>query len=110
MDINTRLTRFYTKHCPEKLKDVNHISNKYKNKEKDLFRQLTFKYGPEDLTKSEKKTIQTRLGGINEKKQKVKLVPNWTLDSILDEKDRILLKKIELNKIHPLPKELLDQI
>lgn len=111
MDITTRLSRFYTKHCPQKLKDVNHIANKYKENEKELFRQLTFKYGPEDLTKDEKKSIQHRLSKTkDDTKVKTRLHSNWTLDSLLDDKDRILIDKIERNKEHPLPKELLDQI
>ena len=43
MDFKTRLLRFYKEKCPAKCSDVDMLAIKYKTKEKELFRQLTFK-------------------------------------------------------------------
>ena len=41
MDFRTRLMRFYKEKCPSKCNDVDIMVVKYKNNEKQLFRQLT---------------------------------------------------------------------
>ena len=61
MDFRKRLLRFYEAHCPEKCMDVDNLVVKYGTREKDLFRQLTFKYGPEPkLSDAEKTAIRKR--------------------------------------------------
>lgn len=62
MSFKKRLTRFYEKHRPDKVGDVNELSKKYSNQEKEMFRKLTFKYGPEPkMSDLEKKAIRDRL-------------------------------------------------
>ena len=57
MSFKKRLTRFYEKYRPDKVGDVNELSKKYSNQEKELFRKLTFKYGPEPkMSDAEKKS------------------------------------------------------
>ena len=61
MDFKTRLTRYYKLRCPQKLCDVDKLVAKYATKEKELFRQLTFKYGPENyLSNADKTAIKSR--------------------------------------------------
>ena len=110
MDFKTRLERYYQIRCPSKLKDVSKIAVKYKDKEKELFRQLTFKYGPEEkLSNADKTAIKAR--------QPPKLSNNLCLtkeidieeyfDSLLNDDDRKILSQIEKNGI---TQEVLDKI
>ena len=80
MSFKKRLTRFYEKHKPDKVGDVNELSKKYSNQEKELFRKLTFKYGPEPkMSDAEKKAIRDRLNKPIEKKEKRNISTNlWS--------------------------------
>ena len=112
MDFKTRLTRYYSLNAPQKLGDVDKLVAKYATKEKELFRQLTFKWGPEaKLSEAEKKAIQAR----TEKAPIVK-APKQTIDinqwmeSLLDENDKNLLREIENFSGNQIPQSILDQI
>lgn len=112
MDFKTRLTRYYSLNAPQKLGDVDKLVQKYASKEKELFRQLTYKYGPEnDLSQAEKRAIQTRT-----KKTPVVKSPKQTIDinqwmeSLLDENDKNLLREIENFSGNQIPQSILDQI
>ena len=80
MSLKKRLIRFYEKYRPDKIGDVNELSKKYSNQEKELFRKLTFKYGPEPkMSDTEKKAIRNRLNKPIEKKEKRNISTNlWS--------------------------------
>ena len=62
MSLKKRLTIFYKKYCPDKISEIGKLIKKYGNKEKELFRKLTFKYGPEPkMSEFDKKTIHPYL-------------------------------------------------
>ena len=112
MDFKTRLTRYYSLNAPQKLGDVDKLVQKYASKEKELFRQLTYKYGPEnDLSQAEKRAIQTRT-----KKTPVVKSPKQTIDinqwmeSLLDENDKNLLREIDNCPGNQIPQSILDKI
>ena len=112
MDFKTRLTRYYSLNAPQKLGDVDKLVQKYASKERDLFRQLTYKYGPEnDLSQAEKRAIQTRT-----KKTPVVKSPKQTIDinqwmeSLLDENDKNLLREIDNCPGNQIPQRILDRI
>ena len=51
---------------PTKICDVDKLVAKYATKEKELFRQLTFKYGPENyLSSADKTAIRSRYLSLN---------------------------------------------
>ena len=76
MDFKTRLIRYYELNAPQKLCDVDKLVQKYSSKEKELFRQLTFKYGPEaKLSEAERKAIQARTA-----KAPIVKAPKQTID------------------------------
>ena len=113
MDFKTRLRRYYEVRCPSKCSDVDKLVIKYKNKEKDLFRQLTFKYGPEPkLTNADKTAIQNR----NPKSQKQAPISKETIDvnewmnNMLTNEDKQLLDEIDKFTGKNLPKYILDKI
>tara|TARA_Y100000389_G_scaffold203336_1_gene251448 strand:- start:4852 stop:5205 length:354 start_codon:yes stop_codon:yes gene_type:complete len=117
MDFKTRLRRFYEARCPEKCSDVNKIANKYKHKEKELFRQLTFKYGPEPkLSNADKNAIRERNPNKkNEQPTSVKKqhiytnIDEW-MYSLLDKNDIELIKEIDDLNGKPITKHILDRI
>ena len=112
MDFKTRLTRYYKLNAPQKLCDVDKLVQKYSSKEKELFRQLTFKYGPEaKLSDAERKAIQART-----QKAPIVKAPKQTIDinqwmeSLLDENDKKLLEHIDNYSGNQIPQSILDQI
>ena len=110
-----RLTRFYKKYCPDKLNDVDKLCTKYGSQEKELFRKLTFKYGPEDkMNEKEKKDVRDR-------NEKLKNIKNVEKKPKVDNSDPFhfvkfdnntleLLSKIDLLGNKPITQELLDKI
>lgn len=77
VDYKATLTKFYSVHVPEKIKDVKHLLQKYRGAEKDLVEALVNKYGrPVPLIFREDKS--------EEKKQ--------------DEEEKVVVKKEELEK------------
>ena len=112
MDFKTRLKRYYELRCPSKCADVDKLAIKYKNKEKELFRQLTFKYGPEPkLTHADKTAIQNR----NPKVEKTTICKevvdvNQYMENMLSQEDKILLEEIDKYEVSKLPKHIFDKI
>ena len=110
-----RLTRFYKKYCPDNLNDVDKLCTKYVSQEKELFRKLTFKYGPEDkMNEKEKKDVRDR-------NEKLKNIKNVEKKPKVDNSDPFhfvkfdnntleLLSKIDLLGNKPITQELLDKI
>ena len=113
MDFKTRLTRYYQLNAPQKLGDVDKLVTKYASKEKELFRQLTFKYGPEaKLSDAERKAIQARTAKaapiVKSPKQTID-INDW-MDSLLDENDKNLLREIDNYPGNQIPQSILDRI
>ena len=112
MDFKTRLTRYYSLRCPQKLCDVHKLVTKYASKEKELFRQLTFKYGPEvKLSDAERRAIQARTAKapiVKAPKQSID-INDW-MDSLLDENDKNLLREIDNCPGNQIPQSILDKI
>ena len=114
MDLKTRLHRFYELRCPSKCSDVDSLAMKYKDKEKGLFRQLTFKYGPEPpMSVAEKNAIQQRTKKISPNKQIQKDVvinnSEWIM-SLLDDESLELLNELDNYKGNKIPQHILDRI
>ena len=123
MSLKKRLTIFYKKYCPDKIPEIGKLINKYGNKEKELFRKLTFKYGPEPkMSEADKKTIIKRqMNNIKPKDIKPKdikpkiIVKNTSskesFDGVyLDEKTLKLLEEIDQLGKKPITKHILDRI
>ena len=113
MNLKERLLRFYKQNCPSKCNDVDKIAFKYKNNEKELFRQLTFKYGPEPpMSNADKAIIRERVSKKKETKSKNdnNIDINEWLDSFLNNDDRELIKEIESYPGKSIPQRLLDKI
>ena len=112
MDFNTRLTRYYELNAPHKLGDVDKLVTKYALKEKELFRQLTFKYGPEArLSEAERKAIQSRTTKAPVVKQPKKMIDiNTWIESLLDDNDKNLLREIDNYSENRIPQSILDRI
>ena len=112
MDFKTRLIRYYELNAPQKLRDVHKLVTKYASKEKELFRQLTFKYGPEaKLSEAEKKAIQARTAKapiVKAPKQMID-INDW-MDSLLDENDKNLLREINNSSSNQISQSILDKI
>ena len=123
--LRDRLLRFYHKNCPEKITNIDNIVKKYNNKEKELFKSLTSKYGKEPpLTMNEKNIINNRLKlqkDIIEKKNenlnKLKIEKMKKKNDYLDintypyDKNTLdLLQKIDGFKGKELPAQILAQI
>tara|TARA_B100001175_G_scaffold317919_1_gene337558 strand:+ start:4564 stop:4902 length:339 start_codon:yes stop_codon:yes gene_type:complete len=112
MDFKTRLTRYYSLNAPQKLCDVDKLVQKYSSKEKELFRQLTFKWGPEaKLSDAERKAIQSRTAKapiVKAPKQTIDI--NEWMDSLLDQNDKNLLREIENYSGNQIPQSILDRI
>ena len=112
MDFKTRLIRYYQLNAPQKLGDVDKLVTKYASKEKELFRQLTFKYGPEPkLSEAERKAIHARTVKapiVKAPKQTIDI--NEWMESLLDENDKILLREIENYSGNQIPQSILDRI
>lgn len=114
MDFKTRLTRYYKLRCPQKLCDVEKLVQKYSSKEKELFRQLTFKYGPENyLSSADKTAIRSRAPQPKQnnlqKNSNLLNIDDW-LDSLLDDNDKKLLEHIDNYSGSQIPQSILDQI
>ena len=115
MDFKARLLRFYEAQCPSKCGDVEKLAVKYKTKEKDLFRQLTFKYGPEPkLSNADKAAIQKRTAKPEKKldnlnKTNTLDTEEWMM-SLLNQNDLELLKEIDNHTGKKLPQYILDKI
>tara|TARA_X000000950_G_C13753412_1_gene593647 strand:- start:603 stop:944 length:342 start_codon:yes stop_codon:yes gene_type:complete len=113
MDFKTRLLRFYELRCPSKCSEVDKLAIKYKNKEKELFRQLTFKYGPEQkLTNADKTAIQSRTlkKSIAKEVNKEEIDYNKWMDSLLDEDDIKLISELDNYSGKSIPQSILDKI
>ena len=123
MSLKKRLTIFYKKYCPDKIEEIEKLIKKYGNKEKELFRKLTFKYGPEPkMSEADKKTIIKRqMNNIKPKDIKPKdikpkiIVKNTSskesFDGVyLDEKTLKLLEEIDQLGKKPITKHILDRI
>ena len=112
MDFKTRLTRYYKLNAPQKLGDVDKLVTKYATKEKQLFRQLTMKYGPElKHSDSERKAIQARTAKapiVKAPKQTIDI--NQWMESLLDENDKNLLREIDNCPGNQIPQSILDKI
>ena len=112
MDFKTRLTRYYKLNAPQKLCDVDKLVQKYSSKEKELFRQLTFKYGPgAKLSEAEKRAIRGRTEKapiVKAPKQMIDI--NEWMESLLDENDKKLLEHIDNYSGNQIPQSILDQI
>lgn len=114
MDFKTRLLRFYKEKCPSKCSDVDMLAIKYKTKEKELFRQLTFKYGPEaELSNADKTAIRNSTMKPDKKKEeptkKQMDVQEW-MNSLLNDKDKALLNELDNYSGTKLPQSILDKI
>ena len=112
MDFKTRLLRYYELRCPSKCNDVDKLVIKYKGKEKELFRQLTFKYGPEDkLSNADRTAINNRAPQkkIVEEIDKQINYDEW-MNSLLNNDDLLLLNEIDKYNSKSLPKHILDKI
>ena len=112
MDFKTRLIRYYELNAPSKIKDVDKLVTKYATKEKELFRQLTFKYGPEQKhSDAERKAIHTRtLKKPIVKAPKQTIDINDWMDSLLDENDKNLLREINNSSSNQISQSILDKI
>ena len=113
MDFKSRLIRYYELNAPSKIKDVDKLVTKYASKEKELFRQLTFKYGPEKKhSDAEKKAIYARTIQktpiVKAPKQTIDI--NEWMDSLLDENDKDLLREIDNCPGNQIPQSTLDKI
>ena len=112
MDFKTRLIRYYELNAPQKLGDVDKLVTKYASKEKELFRQLTFKYGPEPkLLEAERKAIHARTVKapiVKAPKQTIDI--NQWMESSLDENDKNLLREIDNCPENQIPQRILDRI
>ncbi len=112
MDFKSRLIRYYQVNAPKKLEDVDKLITKYASREKELFRQLTMKYGPEQKhSDAEKKAIHTRTAKkapIKAPKQTID-INDW-MDSLLDENDKNLLREINNSSSNQIPQSILDKI
>ena len=114
MDFKTRLTRYYSLNAPQKLGDVDKLVAKYATKEKELFRQLTFKYGPENyLSNADKTAIRSRAPQPKQnnlqKNSKLLNIDEW-MDSLLDDNDKKLLEHINNYSGNQIPQSILDRI
>jgi len=114
MDFKTRLLRFYKENCPAKCADVDTLAIKYETKEKDLFRQLTFKYGPEsELSNADRTAIRNRTMKPEKNKDEPKKmqmdVQEW-MNSLLNDKDKALLNELDNYSGTKLPQSILDRI
>ena len=114
MDFKTRLRRFYEVHCPAKCADVDNFAVKYKDREKDLFRQLKTKYGPEKwLTNADKTAARNRTMKPVKAPHPLPNTPvdtdEW-LNSLLTEEDHKLLAEIDSYGAQDLPQRILDKI
>ena len=114
MDFKTRLTRYYSLNAPQKLGDVDKLVAKYATKEKELFRQLTFKYGPENyLSNADKTAIKSRAPQPKQhnlqQNSKLLNIDEW-MDSLLDDNDKNLLREIENYSGNQIPQSILDKI
>jgi len=112
MDFKTRLIRYYQLNAPSKLKDVDKLVQKYSSKEKELFRQLTYKYGPENsLSEAERKSIKIRTQKAQVVKAPKQMIDiNQWMESLLDENDENLLREIDNYSGNPIPQSILDKI
>lgn len=113
ISLKKRLTIFYKKYCPDKISEIEKIIKKYGNKEKELFRKLTFKYGPEPkISDFDKKTITKILTkDINPKLVIKNTSSNVSFDGVyLDEKTLKLLEEIDNLGKKPITKHILDRI
>ena len=113
MDFKSRLIRYYQLNCPQKLCNIDTLVTKYASKEKELFRQLTMKYGPEQKhSDAEKKAIQARTIKktpiVKASKQTID-INDW-MDSLLDENDKNLLREINNSSSNQISKCILDKI
>lgn len=112
MDFKTRLIRYYQLNAPKKLGDVDKLVTKYASKEKELFKQLTMKYGPEQKhSDAERKAIHTRTAKapiVKAPKQTIDI--NEWIDSLLDENDKNLLREINNSSSNQISQSILDQI
>ena len=113
MDFKSRLIRYYQVNAPQKLCDVDELVKKYASKEKELFRQLTFKYGPEQKhSDAEKKAIYARTIQktpiVKAPKQTIDI--NEWMDSLLDENDKNLLREINNSSSNQISQSILDKI
>ena len=114
MDFKTRLRKFYEIRCPSKCSDVNKLAIKYEHKEKDLFRQLTLKYGPEnwltnaDKTAARKRTIKPDKP-ISIPTKKTIDVEEW-MENLLTNEDHQLIKEIDMCESTHIPQKILDKI
>lgn len=111
MDFKTRLIHYYEVCCPKKLGDVDKLVVKYASQEKELFRKLTMKYGPERLSPVEKtavrlRTIKTQVS--IPKKTKIDAI-EW-MDSLLTDNDRNLLEELDNYSGNNIPESILDRI
>tara|TARA_Y100000741_G_scaffold255571_1_gene196953 strand:+ start:344 stop:682 length:339 start_codon:yes stop_codon:yes gene_type:complete len=112
MDFKTRLIRYYELNAPQKLGDVDKLVQKYSSKEKELFRQLTMKYGPElKHSDAERKAIQARTirAPIVKSPKKTIDINEW-MESLLDENDKNLLREIDNYPGNQIPQSILDKI
>ena len=87
---------------------------KYKDKEKDLFRQLTFKYGPEQkLTNADKTAIYNRNSQVKKQSDskpfEVLDVNEW-MNNMLTQTDWEIINEIEKCNGEKIPQYLLDKI
>ena len=112
MDFKTRLTRYYQLNAPQKLGDVDKLVTKYASKEKELFRQLTFKWGPEaKLSDAERKAIQARtIKAPIVKAPKQMIDINEWMESLLDDNDKNLLREIDNYNGKDIPQSILNRI
>ena len=114
MDFKTRLLRFYEVRCPSKCGDVDKLSIKYKNREKELFRQLTFKYGPEPkLSNADKTAAQKRNAKPTPAAPPTSNTPidadEW-MTCLLTPDDFELIRQIDNYSGQTLPQHILDKI
>ena len=113
MTLKKRLTIFYEKYCPDKVSDINNLIKKYGNKEKDLFRKLTMKYGPEPkMSEFQKETIRKRVNKDIKSNITTRKISKKELieDEFLDEKTLNLLNEIDKLGNKPITKDILDKI
>jgi len=112
MDFKTRLIRYYELNCPQKLCNIDTLVTKYATKERELFRQLTLKYGPElKHSDAERKAIKARtIRAPIVKAPKQTIDINDWMDSLLDENDKNLLREIDNCPGNQIPQSILDKI
>ena len=97
-----RLTNFYREYCPDKLSNIDSLTNKYFEKEKSLFEKLILKYGeeknkcylPKNNTENTVKMYKDRCG---------------SFDIFYDEDTKKLLLEIHKSK-GPISQSILDKI